>query len=143
MRFTARSSSRELLVELTPMIDVVFLLIIFFMVTAEFARNVRAEVELPKLPGEQSQQTEEAGVVINIDAEGQIILEVSDAPVPIGELQDRLLAEFAAEPGEQPRVLLRADRRASTTRLNEVVRLLHDLGVPAARMGTEVPGGVR
>ena len=82
MRFTAWS--RELLVELTPMIDVVFLLIIFFMVTAEFARNVRAEVELPKLPGEQSQQTEEAGVVINIDAEGQIILEVSDAPVPIG-----------------------------------------------------------
>ena len=74
MRFTSRSNSRELLVELTPMIDVVFLLIIFFMVTAEFARNVRAEVELPRLPGEQSQQTEEAGVVINIDADGRIIL---------------------------------------------------------------------
>ena len=143
MRFTSKSSSRALLVELTPMIDVVFLLIIFFMVTAEFARNVRAEVELPQLPGEQRQETEEAGIVVNIDADGRIILDVSDEPLDIGDLQDRLLQEFAAAPSERPQVLLRADRRASTTQLNEVVRLLHELGVPSARMGTEVPGGSR
>jgi biopolymer transport protein ExbD len=143
VRFTSKSSSRAMLVELTPMIDVVFLLIIFFMVTAEFARNVRAEVELPKLPGEQRQETEEAGIVVNIDADGRIILDVSDEPLDIGDLQVRLLEEFAAAPSERPQVLLRADRRASTTRLNEVVRLLHELGVPAARMGTEVPGGGR
>ena len=125
------------------MIDVVFLLIIFFMVTAEFARNVRAEVELPKLPGEQSQQTEEAGIVVNIDADGRIILDVSDSPIETGDLRERLLAEFAADPSAQRHVLLRADRRASTTRLNEVVRILHELGVPSARMGTEVPGGSR
>ncbi len=36
-------AERTLPVDLTPMIDVVFLLIIFFMVTAQFARITRAE----------------------------------------------------------------------------------------------------
>jgi biopolymer transport protein ExbD len=125
------------------MIDVVFLLIIFFMVTSEFARNVRAEVELPKLQGEQHEETEEAGIVVNLDAEGRIILEVADEPLTLEALEDRLRSTFAQDDSLEPRVLLRVDRRASTTRLNEVVRLLHELGVPAARMGTEVPGGVR
>jgi biopolymer transport protein ExbD len=143
LKFTSRTRPRELLVEMTPMIDVVFLLIIFFMVTSEFAKNVRAEVELPKLKGEQHDETEEAGIVVNLDADGRIILEVGDDPLSLEALEDRLRSTFAANGSLEPRVLLRVDRRASTTRLNEVVRLLHELGVPSARMGTEVPGGAR
>ncbi len=48
MRFgAARHTERGVAVDLTPMIDVVFLLIIFFMTTAQFARLTRADVELP------------------------------------------------------------------------------------------------
>ncbi len=131
------------MVELTPMIDVVFLLIVFFMVTSEFARDVRAELELPKLQGEQDEQTEEAGLVINIQEDGSIILSVSDAPLDLDSLEARLLEVFSGEQAKEARVLVRADAKASTTRLNAVVRLLHDVGVGAARMGTEVPRGGR
>ena len=143
MRFASGSKSRELLVELTPMIDVVFLLIIFFMVTSEFARDVRAEVELPKLPGEQREENEEAGVVVNIDENGNIILNVSEEPVTLEELRKQLQVFFITDNSTEQRVLLRADRRASAGRLNEVVRVLHEIGVPAARMGTEIPGGLQ
>ena len=60
--------------EMTPMIDVVFLLIIFFMTTARFARETRADLELPPEVGEQQETGEEAGLIINIDANGTIIV---------------------------------------------------------------------
>ena len=60
--------------EITPMIDVVFLLIVFFMTTAQFARVTRTELDLPLEQGEQEEQPEEAGFVVNINADGSIIL---------------------------------------------------------------------
>ena len=140
MRFRGRTPrSRSLMVELTPMIDVVFLLIVFFMVTSEFARDVRADLELPQLEGEQRPASEEAGLIINIRQDGAILLSVSDDPVDLLQLESRLRASFGEEGTREARVLVRADALASTTRLNEVVRLLHELGVGSTRMGTEVP----
>jgi len=121
------------------MIDVVFLLIVFFMVTSEFARDVRADLELPRLEGEQRPESEEAGLIINIREDGGIVLSVSDEPMDLVELGVRLRTAFSDESTREARVLVRADARASTTRLNEVVRLLHEIGVGSARMGTEVP----
>ena len=75
MKFGAsRRRSHQLIVELTPMIDVVFLLIIFFLTTAQFAQMTRAEVDLPLEAGEQQDTPEEAGLVINIDRQGRIIV---------------------------------------------------------------------
>ncbi|MEE8153357.1 MAG: biopolymer transporter ExbD, partial [Phycisphaerales bacterium] len=75
MRFvTARERKRTLDIEVTPMIDVVFLLIIFFMTTAQFARMTRAELALPLELGEQDPAPEEAGLVINVTGEGEIIV---------------------------------------------------------------------
>ena len=58
MDFTRGADRRHLAVEITPMIDVVFLLIIFFMVTARFARDTRAELNLPQEKGEQRNRKE-------------------------------------------------------------------------------------
>ena len=121
------------------MIDVVFLLIVFFMVTSEFARDVRADLELPKLEGEQRAEPEEAGLIINIQQDGAIVLSVSDEPMDLVQLGVRLRSAFSDEGAREAMVLVRADARASTSRLNEVVRLLHELGVGSTRMGTEVP----
>ena len=86
MRFvTARERSRTLHIEITPMIDVVFLLIIFFMTTAQFARMTRAELALPIEPGEQERAPEEAGLVINLTQAGEII--VSDQTLDLAQLE--------------------------------------------------------
>ena len=60
---------KELSVNLTPLIDVVFLLLIFFMVSTSFTRETQIALELPKATGEQLEVENEI-VEISIDAEG-------------------------------------------------------------------------
>jgi len=141
MKFTSEEhSSRRLNVEITPMIDVVFLLIIFFMVTAQIARTTRAEVDLPLERGEQEEQSEEAGLVINISVDGGII--VNDEQVLLADLEQIVRREVDRTTDGDPtnlKLLLRADRNADTTVLNQVLNMLESMGVGAARLATEVP----
>ena len=138
MRITLRKGRRHrLLLELTPMVDVVFLLIIFFMVTSEFARDARAELNLPPLPGEQSEAQEEVGLVINITAEGSIILSSREEPIELGRLEGRI--EQYLNERESGRITLRADRAASLEIFNQVVGLLDQAGVSRTRIATEIP----
>lgn len=138
MRFKKQSNSERVLpVEITPMIDVVFLLIIFFMTTAQFARLTRAEVELPIEPGEQ-RQAEEAGVVINVLRDGTLI--VNDRTVDLPELMATIEDEMSRVGGPAGlKLILRADRAASAARLNEVITRLQGSGIYTARVATEVP----
>jgi len=65
-----RQRSQEVGVDLTPLIDVVFLLLIFFMVSTTFTRENHLNIELPEADGERSeQQAEMIDVVINADGQ--------------------------------------------------------------------------
>ena len=141
MRFGKRSGGRRFLsFEITPMIDVVFLLMIFFMTTARFAQDTRAELDLPKEKGEQQETSEEAGLIINIDATGAII--IGRRTLGLDELERVILEEIDRLRGrksEQLKLMIRADQNCSTSKLNQVVATLQRLGVGAARLATEVP----
>jgi biopolymer transport protein ExbD len=56
-------------VDITPLIDVVFLLLIFFMVSTTFDREAQILVELPEATGEEAQHAPEE-LDITIDANG-------------------------------------------------------------------------
>jgi biopolymer transport protein ExbD len=60
-------------VNLTPLIDVVFLLLIFFMVTTTFDRHARLKVSLPESSAKTTQQKDEP-LVLSIDAKGNYFL---------------------------------------------------------------------
>lgn len=60
-------------VNLTPLIDVVFLLLIFFMVTTTFDRHARLKVSLPESSAKTTQQKEEP-LILSIDAKGNYFL---------------------------------------------------------------------
>lgn len=60
-------------VNLTPLIDVVFLLLIFFMVTTTFDRHAKLKVSLPESSAKATQQQTEA-LVLSIDAKGNYFL---------------------------------------------------------------------
>jgi len=127
-------------IELTPMIDVIFLLIIFFMATAQFAQLTRAELDLPREPGEREPAADESGLIINLTRDGQVI--VNDQTVTLNELDARVsqyISESRSRDHREMKLTLRADREADTARLNQIIRLLQDRGIPAARLATEVP----
>ncbi|MHC5023442.1 MAG: ExbD/TolR family protein [Planctomycetota bacterium] len=144
MRFRRpfRSRTHFLVFDITPMVDIVFLLIIFFMTAAQFARITRAELELPVEQGEQDETSDEAGLIVNIDAQGRILLGSDADAVTLEELEGIVQEEILRQAGGEARelkLLIRADRTADTRRLNEVVTLLQGQGVGAARIATKVP----
>ncbi|WP_417530519.1 ExbD/TolR family protein [Marinobacter lipolyticus] len=69
-----RQRSQEVGVDLTPLIDVVFLLLIFFMVSTTFTRESHLRVELPQASAEARAETEVREIDVVINAEGQYIL---------------------------------------------------------------------
>ena len=78
----SRASRREATVELTPLIDVVFLLLIFFMVSTSFVQNHALDVDLPQANGDaQPSQDLFINVVVQQDGryeiEGSIVVDTS------------------------------------------------------------------
>jgi biopolymer transport protein ExbD len=67
------SQKKEVIVNITPLIDVVFLLLIFFMVSTSFTRETQIELELPKATGNQLEVANKV-VEISIDAEGNFYI---------------------------------------------------------------------
>lgn len=65
-----RQSREELPVNLTPLIDVVFLLLIFFMVSTTFTRETELQVELPRAEGAAA-TTPADRIEVVISAEGK------------------------------------------------------------------------
>lgn len=62
---------------MTPMIDVVFLLIIFFLVSSNMAREeTQMELDLPNASTSQRREDEEVGrlIVVNVPAEGRVLV---------------------------------------------------------------------
>ena len=60
-------------INLTPLIDVVFLLLIFFMVSTTFDRNARLKVSLPEASAKMQQQ-QDTPIVLTIDAKGKYFI---------------------------------------------------------------------
>ncbi len=91
---------------LTPMIDVVFLLIIFFMVATSFAEMERdIELELPEVASAAALTAAPKQRVVSVQAEGQIRLDGEQ--MSLSELTQKL----AAARGEYPElsVVIRGD----------------------------------
>lgn len=65
-----RQTKREIGLDLTPLIDVVFLLLIFFMVTTSFTDKTQLSIDLPEAHGEiQTKQVQAIEVLINAQGE--------------------------------------------------------------------------
>jgi biopolymer transport protein ExbD len=130
---------RNLLLDMTPMIDIVFLLLIFFLTTMQLARESRAEVELPVEMGEKDPAVQPAGLILNVLADGSIV--EGERVISIPELD--LIAMAASGSGKSGgtlnRPLIRADRNAPAGRLNQVMNSLRRAGLSGVRLATSPP----
>ncbi|MEO0529565.1 MAG: biopolymer transporter ExbD [Planctomycetota bacterium] len=96
--------------DLTPMIDVVFLLIIFFLVSSHLARReTRLALDLPKATTGQPDDDPSPRLTINVAADGQLLL--GALPLEPRQLAESL-DEAQARQDDPLRVRLRGDERA-------------------------------
>jgi len=74
-----RQRSQHVAMDLTPLIDVVFLLLIFFMVSTTFTRESHLQVELPQASGNPAPPADVEQIDVVISADGQYLL--NDKPL--------------------------------------------------------------
>jgi biopolymer transport protein ExbD len=143
MNFSPRKRKDRLLpVDMTPMIDIVFQLLIFFLTTAQLAMVSRSDLDLPLEAGEQEEDAAEAGLIVNILPDGSItIADESLSDEAFAVMAEELVLSLPPERLSQLRPLIRADRSAPAARLNRVLELLQRSGVPAVRIATSPGGG--
>ena len=133
MNFTGPRVRRSLLLDLTPLIDVVFLLLIFFMVTTTFiSQPAGMQVDLPR---SESRDTIPEGedVTLHIDAEGGVA--VDDERVDLSALRRKL--SQAARDDPSTLVVLRADQEVKHGRVVQVMDLARDLGLRRFAIATD------
>jgi biopolymer transport protein ExbD len=120
------------------MIDVVFLLLIFFMVTTTFEREAVLKIQLPQARGQK--QDPKRALEIVVDAEGRYYLNQHELADQRVETLKRALAK-ALEEGASPMVVIAADRKTphqAVIRVLDAARQLHLHRVAfATRISTE------
>jgi len=125
MNFRNRARE-EMELNLTPLIDVVFLLLIFFMVSTTFDQQSEIAIALPESSSEPVTEKKQE-LVITIDAKGRYFVnqeEVVSSRVDI--LRGAIFS--AAEGTEQPQVIIHADRQTPHQAVIGAMDALRQLG---------------
>jgi biopolymer transport protein ExbD len=113
-------------VDMTPMVDVAFLLLIFFMVTTVFRQPLAMEVNMPE-PDAQVKVPEENVMTLTIDAENRLEYRLGTAPfAPLA--WNALRETFRNEGGRNPEliVLVKIHREAKYESMVEMMDTLED-----------------
>lgn len=129
---------RKIIMNITPMIDVIFILLIFFLVTTSFSDLPGLDIELPKAAS--ARQPAGGELVLTVSAGGGLFL--NRQPVLRGDLLRLLEAETAG--GKDQVLILKADREIPYGLAVEIMDLSRQAGLkkivaltnPAAAEGT-------
>jgi len=139
---TASQRPRTLETDMTPLIDIVFQLLIFFLTTTQLASMARLELDLPRERGEQAGRGEQPGLIVNLRRDGVVmVLDEVVSLEQVASLAARALAERRERGGpDSLRPVVRADRAAPAEALNVLFSTLRDAGVDGVTFAVS-PGG--
>ena len=134
-----RQRTDDLAVNLTPLIDVVFLLLIFFMVSTTFTRETRLSLTLPEASGvPQVEMPDRVDVIIGAGGEYRINGEqlVRNDTDTLRSVLLRLSPEAADTP-----VMITADANTTHQSVVRVMDVAGQLGFVNISITTREPGG--
>jgi biopolymer transport protein TolR len=124
-------------INVTPLVDVMLVLLVIFMVTAPILQQ-GVPVNLPKVRA-GALSGDEVQLVVNVERNGQVSL--NDARMTAPELRSKLTAVLKERPDRQ--VFLRADRDARYGDVVGAIAAITEAGVERLGMVTEPPTGDR
>jgi biopolymer transport protein ExbD len=122
-------------IDISPLIDVVFILLIFFMVSTTFVKDAQIDIERPSAQSGSKASTK--ALRIHVDRAGQVY--VDDAPVKPWMVQSRVRDHL--RDGGEGAVLVIADRRVEAEKLIEVVDQCRLAGATDVGVVTDAEAG--
>lgn len=120
-------------INVTPMVDVMLVLLIIFMVAAPLL-TAGVPIELPQSKGKQLASPKEPPVTISVQAGGKVF--VQEAEVPLDELVSKLLA--IAKAGYNEQIYVRGDKAISYGEVMKVMGRISAAGFKKVSLVTEI-----
>jgi biopolymer transport protein ExbD len=124
-------------VNLTPLIDVVFILLIFFMVSTTFQRESEIKIELPEASSEPVEERKELLEIV-IDAEGHFFIDEQQVVNTELETLKKAIGKFMGDQNDLP-VVIRADRRTPYESVVRAMDATSQLGLVHMSLATSQP----
>lgn len=124
MRISAR-------IDMTPMVDIVFLLVIFFMVTTTFILNPSLKIELPESKTADAQPAKD--IIITIGADGTIWL--NKDKVSLDSLPEKLKARL--EQDNKDMIVIKGDKEIKYQVLIGVMDAARSVGINKINLATD------
>ena len=137
MRLSRNRVATHIGFNMTPMIDIVFLLIIFFMTVSQITRVVDHPLELPVATDGASAETAE--LTVNLTRAGRILVAEEEYSLPQLLVLVKQLMDQENVPAERMKVRLRCDRSQEAAQANQILRELSEMGVVQVRVGVRGP----
>ena len=129
----------EVRLELVPLIDVVFLLLIFFMVTTTFVSETKIDLTLPEAASGQDIGAENSAINLSVDKDGRyfvngVLLDQHDRSAIVESLL------LKTRPGDSNQVIiLSADSKSEYQSIVTALDALSSIGLYNVAMKTLVP----
>lgn len=134
MRFVRRGRRKRVTINITSLIDILFLLIIFFVVTSTFLEQPGMRLDLPS--AETAVATEVRELVLEMNASGQMRL--GNDEVTLDSLH-QALASRIEEGNAEKLLVIRADRGARHGDVVRVMDIAKQVGVRDLVIAADVP----
>ena len=116
MRRKFKKNREESEINITPMLDIVFIILIFFIVTTSFVKEISIDVNRPTKSPIKEQKKSEV-ISVRISAEGQIF--VQDRLITLDAVRANIESNLALKP--QATVVVVSDREADAGFLVKVI----------------------
>jgi len=123
MRRRHRGNDEELEINLTPMLDVTFIMLIFFIVTASFVKESGIDVNRPG--ASTAEKKERGNILVAITETGQVWID--KRPVDVRAVRANIERLHAENP--QGAVVIQADKNSKNGMLVEVMDAAREAGV--------------
>ena len=132
-----RRNNKEVVkdIDISPLIDMVFILLIFFMVSTTFVKDMKLDLERPSASSSKRASTK--AIRVYVERSGAVYLE--DAPVKAWMLQSRVRDLMNA--GSSKSVLVITDRLVPADKLIDVVDQCRLAGAEDVGVATEAEAG--
>lgn len=131
MEFNAKKK-RRVLINITSLIDVMFLLLIFFMVTSTFLDQPGMKLELPSAESAEVARIEK--LVLYISSDEEVVF--NDQPVALDDLEETMLAALSEI--EERTLVLNADKSVQHGTVIRVMDIAKKIGLEKLVIGIKM-----
>ncbi|MBN2340257.1 MAG: biopolymer transporter ExbD [Deltaproteobacteria bacterium] len=138
MKFTSDKKNRAIAtLEVTPLVDVVFLLLIFFLLTATYVKNPNIDIDLPKASS-QEMFPKDKDITVAIKKDGT--MKVENEVVTLKKLETYLKKRLSKS-GKAAVVIVKADKGAKHGNVVSVMDMAKRVGYSKLAIAVDAPAG--